>query len=110
LLIDAAQSFRTGNGRRDQIQLSTFYEDVTFLNLTIYLDGYATRTSAARDQDMTIEKTMELKYDLQNVASKADFSFRRVYQRTYVELKSRSEKAWDAVYDPLRARFRKAKP
>ncbi|MFT7204232.1 MAG: arylsulfatase A-like enzyme [Algoriphagus sp.] len=86
-------------------QLS-LYEDVTFPEPDNLFDDYATRTSAARDQDMTIEKTMELKYDLK-MWSKAD-SASGVYQRTYGRMNPDQAKAWDMVYDPIREDFEKA--
>lgn len=82
------------------------YEDVTFPEPDNLFDDYATRTSPARDQDMTIDKTMELKYDLKMWAP--EDSSNNTYKRTAGRMNAEQKKAWDAIYDPIRLQFEKA--
>ncbi|MBD3629806.1 sulfatase [Cyclobacterium sp.] len=75
------------------------YEDVTFPEPDNLFDDYSTRGTAAREQDMTIEKTMQMASDLKiwTEDSKNQGSFNRTYGRMNEEQRA----AWDSVYDPI---------
>ena len=73
----------------------TMYDDVTIPEPETLFDDYSNRGKAARQQDMTIEKTMN-KRDLKLVAPK--------------NLTTRQKKLWDAAYEPKNEAFRNANP
>ncbi|MDF2158423.1 sulfatase [Algoriphagus sp. CAU 1675] len=85
-------------------QLS-LYEDVTFPEPDNLFDEYTSRTSAAKDQDMTIEKTMQLKSDLKLWDHATDSTENRSWKRTYGRMNASQRAAWDAVYDPIKREF-----
>ena len=82
------------------------YEDVTFPEPDNLFDDYSNRTSAAREQDMTIESTMQLKYDLKMWAPSD--SSNNTYKRTAGRMNVEQKKAWEAIYNPIREEFIKA--
>jgi len=73
----------------------TMYDDVTIPEPETLFDDYSNLGKAARQQDMTIEKTMN-KRDLKLVAPK--------------NLTTRQKKLWDAAYEPKNEAFRNANP
>ena len=80
------------------------YEDVTFPEPDNLFDDYANRGTAAKTQDMTIEKTMQMGSDLkiwddENKGSPA-------YNRTYGRMNEEQRANWDATYDPIIADFK----
>jgi arylsulfatase A-like enzyme len=71
----------------------TMYDDVTIPEPDNLFDDYSTRGRAAKEQDMSIEKTMD-KIDLKLVAPR--------------NLNSEQKNFWDAAYEPKNEAFRKA--
>ncbi len=71
----------------------TLYDDVTMPEPENLFDDYANRGRAAKEQDMSIEKTMNDK-DLKLVAPN--------------NLTPEQKKLWDAAYEPKNEAFRKA--
>jgi len=71
----------------------TMYDDVTIPEPETLFDDYSNRGTAAKEQDMTIEKTMNNR-DLKLVAPK--------------NLTPEQKKLWDAAYEPKNEAFRKA--
>ncbi len=71
----------------------TLYDDVTILEPATLFDDYSNRGRAAKEQDMTIEKTLN-DTDLKLVAPK--------------NLTLEQKKLWDAAYEPKNEAFRKA--
>ena len=79
------------------------FDDVTFPEPDNLFDDYEGRGTAAREQDMTIEKTMRMGRDLKiwvdDDAGEEAF-FRRMDEDQI--------KAWSEVYDPIREEFKNA--
>ncbi|MFA7692758.1 MAG: sulfatase [Candidatus Hydrogenedentes bacterium] len=75
--------------------LST-YEDVTFPEPDTLFDDYATRGTAAHDQDMTIEKTMRRGSDLKLL--REDDRGSNEWEEIYGRMTPQQQAAWDAVY------------
>jgi len=73
----------------------TMYDDVTMPEPDNLFDDYSNRGRAAKEQDMSIEKTMNDR-DLKLVAPGG--------------LTPEQKKAWDAAYNPKNEAFRKANP
>ena len=71
----------------------TMYDDVTIPEPDTLFDDYSGRGRAAKEQDMSIEKTMN-KSDLKLVAPK--------------NLTAKQKKQWDAAYEPKNEAFREA--
>ena len=71
----------------------TMYDDVTIPEPETLFDDYSGRGRAAKEQDMSIEKTMN-ESDLKLVAPK--------------NLTAKQKKLWDAAYEPKNESFRKA--
>lgn len=71
----------------------TLYDDVTIPEPPTLFDDYSNRGRAAKEQDMTIEKTMN-DTDVKLVAPK--------------NLTPEQKKLWDAAYEPKNEAFRKA--
>jgi arylsulfatase A-like enzyme len=71
----------------------TLYDDVTIPEPPTLFDDYSNRGRAAKEQDMTIEKTMNDR-DVKLVAPK--------------NLTPEQKKLWDAAYEPKNEAFRKA--
>ena len=71
----------------------TMYDDVTIPEPETLFDDYSNRGRAAKEQDMSIEKTMNDR-DLKLVAPK--------------NLTPEQKKQWDAAYEPKNEAFRKA--
>jgi arylsulfatase A-like enzyme len=71
----------------------SIYKDVTFPEPETLFDTYQGRGRAAKEQDMTIDKTMRIEQDLKL------FSDKKIGTTTRMD--SVQEKAWDKVYDPI---------
>ena len=71
----------------------TMYDDVTIPEPATLFDDYSNRGRAAKEQDMSIEKTMN-KSDLKLAAPR--------------NLNPEQKKLWDAAYEPKNEAFRKA--
>jgi len=100
------KSSATGNGRRDQINFTLRDVNFSWTWQSIWTT-MPPETSAARDQDMTIEKTMELKYESQNWWSKARFSSGVLFKELTVEMNPLKQKAWEQFYRPLTGKISK---
>ncbi|MDN3202691.1 sulfatase family protein [Algoriphagus sediminis] len=83
------------------------YEDVTFPEPDNLFDDYSSRASAAKEQDMTINKTMRLSSDLKLWSDEDSASWS--YKRTYGRMNEKQRDAWDAVYGPIKEQFEEAK-
>jgi arylsulfatase A-like enzyme len=76
------------------------YRDVKFPEPATLFDDYSGRGSAARDQDMTISRTMRLIEDLKlfpDTMKKKNVGLNRMTPE--------QEAAWDEVYDPIIKQF-----
>jgi arylsulfatase A-like enzyme len=82
----------------------TLFHDTLFPEPENLFDDYSGRGSAAKNQDMSIEKTMRIDSDLKIWLEKKGAA----YQRTYGRMDSTQKAAWDAAYDPLIAAYKKA--
>ncbi len=78
------------------------YKSTTFPEPPSLFDDYSNRGRAAKEQDMSIEKTMRLARDLK--------MFKGKKLGTTARLNEEQEKAWDVVYDPIIKQFRKDNP
>ncbi|MBI2424265.1 MAG: sulfatase [Candidatus Hydrogenedentes bacterium] len=87
----------------------TAFDNVHIPEPDTLFDDYANRGSAAKLQDMSIDKTMLLNSDLK-MWDKAKASDQKTpaWQRGYGRLDEEQRKQWDAAYDPKIAAFRAA--
>lgn len=78
------------------------FDDVTMPEPDTLFDNYEGRGTAAREQDMTIEKTMTMGRDLK--VKELDFTgnFRR---RGYGRMNGKQRLLWDAAYQPKNIAF-----
>ncbi|MBS3818433.1 sulfatase [bacterium] len=67
-------------------------------------DSYATRSPAAREQEMTIARHLRDKWDLKLKPPGASPNWNREYRRMSEE----QRRAWDAAYEPKNRAFREA--
>lgn len=83
----------------------TAFDDVTIPEPDTLFDDYEGRGTAAREQDMSIEKTMTLGRDLKvkEMDDTGDF-----VRRGYGRLTESQKKLWDAAYQPKNDAFVKA--
>jgi len=81
------------------------YEDDVIPLPETFDDDYATRSSAAADQDLSITHTMREGYDLK--ADAADDQDARWYQREYGRMSAGQKRSWDAAYGPRNRKARK---
>jgi len=76
-------------------------------------DSYSTRSRAAYEQEMTIDRHMYLHYDLQVPPTEAEGQDLKGPDRAYSRLLDRmtpeQRAAWDAAFEPRNAAFREAK-
>ncbi|MFV0467489.1 MAG: sulfatase, partial [Dysgonomonas sp.] len=79
----------------------TLYKDITFPEPSNLFDDYSQRGSAAKEQDMTIEKTLRLAEDLKIFDNKKHGVITR--------MNAKQMKAWDEVYNPIIADFKAKK-
>ncbi len=71
----------------------SLYKDVEFPEPETLFDDYKNRGRAAKEQDMSIAKTMRMDLDLK--------MFDGAKKGTTARLNAEQEKEWDAVYDPI---------
>lgn len=82
------------------------YEDVEFEYPENFWDDYETRVAAA-SQEMSIDKDMDLIYDLKMLDEGKESRLRNLYTRnentqgTYGRMNDAQKKAWDAHYKPI---------
>lgn len=84
----------------------TLFDDVEIPEPDTLFDNYENRGTAARDQDMSIEKTMTLCRDLKVKEADETGRFTMAYNRMTPEQKS----LWDAAYQPKNDAFLEANP
>ncbi|MEX2512075.1 MAG: sulfatase [Cyclobacteriaceae bacterium] len=77
----------------------SLYEDITFPEPDNLFDDYATRGTAAKEQDMTIKETMQMGSDLKIWTE--ENNQQGSFARTYGRMNASQRTAWDAVYDPI---------
>ncbi len=81
------------------------FEDVEFPEPSNLFDDYKGRGTAAREQDMTIEKTMRIAADLKMWGDEERNSW---WEHTIGRMDDDQRLEWDAVYDPIREKFLEA--
>lgn len=81
------------------------FDDVTIPEPPSLFDNYEGRGTAARDQEMTIDRHMNMNRDLKVWGSEKDAKGK---QRAYGRMNDAQRKAWDAAYDPKNEAFKKA--
>lgn len=79
------------------------YDDVTFPEPDNLFDDYATRGWAARNQDMSIEKTMRLAGD--NKVWELDTRRGNLWKYNIGRMTDAQRKLWDRAYAPKNAKF-----
>jgi len=82
------------------------YEDVDIPVPETFDDDYATRSDAARDQAMSIEKDLMPGYDLK--ADAADARDGQWWASNYNRMTPSQKKVWDAAYGPRNREARRA--
>ncbi len=80
------------------------FDDVTIPEPETLFDDYEGRGTAAKKQDMTISKTMQLTTDLKVTPDKPDKRFENMLARMTDE----QRRLWDAAYEPKNEAFKKA--
>ena len=83
-------------------QYLNLYDDITMPEPDTLFDAYENRGTAARDQDMTIEKTMTLGRDLKVKEKDPTGDF---FKRGYGRLTPEQAADWDAAYQPKNDAF-----
>lgn len=83
------------------------FDDITLPEPATLFDDYANRGTAARDQDMTIARTMELGLDLK--VPEADFG-NRLGNVTTGRMDEAQLREWNAAYSSKNAAFLKLNP
>ncbi len=89
----------------------TLYDDVEIPLPETFDDDYNTRSDAARQQEMTITKHMELAYDLKVPAEGGESNLKGLDLNFYRDLQRMTpeqRQAWDAAYEPKNEAFKKA--
>jgi arylsulfatase A-like enzyme len=88
------------------------FKDRTFTLPSNFQDDYSGRFAAAH-QKMSIEKDMDLVYDLKMLDKENEIKtpYRNAYKNgEYARMTDQQRKAWDEVYDPIILQFKKEKP
>lgn len=80
------------------------FEDIEFPEPSNLFDDYEGRGTAAREQDMSIEKTMRMAGDLKMWVDKNGPEWKRKIGR----MSAGQRENWDAVYEPILEEFLKA--
>ncbi len=86
----------------------TLFDDVEIPEPDNLFDDYEGRGTAAREQDMTIEKTMRMNADLKvwgKESSQPGGPEHGTWKRTYGRMTEEQRKNWDAAYDPKNKAF-----
>ena len=82
------------------------FDDIEIPEPFNLFDDYEGRGSAARLQDMTIAKTMEMEKDLKVESGNKES---QLYRRIHGRMTEEQRKLWDAAYKPKNEIFKKAK-
>lgn len=85
------------------------YEDKTFPLPDNFFDDYEGRPAAAA-QEMSIDKDMDLLYDLKMLRPDKQSRLRSNYEGMIGRMNPAQRQAWDAFYEPLIAEFYRTKP
>lgn len=80
----------------------TLYKDVVFPEPETLFDDYQNRGRAAKEQDMSLDKTMRMVEDMKMYEGEKT--------GTMARLNAEQQAAWDKVYDPIIADFKKKNP
>ncbi|MFV0555234.1 MAG: sulfatase [Mangrovibacterium sp.] len=80
----------------------TLYKDVVFPEPDNLFDDYSNRGRAAKEQDMSLDKTMRMAEDMKIYGEKRDGSMTRMSPEQLA--------AWNEVYDPIIADFKAKNP
>ena len=83
------------------------YDDTTFPEPTNLFDDYESRGTAARNQDMSIDKTMRLAGDLK--VWELDTNKGNLWKYNIGRMNAEEKKIWDAAYSPKNKNFLDAK-
>lgn len=85
------------------------HDDVTYELPANFFDDYKGRPAAAY-QEMSIEKDMDLVYDLKMLDKEGEIKsrYRGMFQRKYDRMTDAEKASWDAYYDPIIADFKKS--
>jgi arylsulfatase A-like enzyme len=86
----------------------TTFDDVEIPEPDTLFDDYAGRGTAAKAQDMTIDKTMRMGPDLKVWPKEAADSDDGPWKRTFGRMDDEQRKRWIAAYDPKNDAFRAA--
>ncbi|MES2006432.1 MAG: sulfatase [Bacteroidota bacterium] len=87
------------------------FDSVQFPVPSNYLDKYDTRTSAAKEQQMSIAKDMHDAYDLKlafDLTPEERKGLANLWQSIYNRLTPEQKKEWEAAYGPMIEEFKKA--
>lgn len=96
------------NWMSDTTHLNLF-EDTTFPLPDNFYDNYADRTAAAA-QEMSIDKDMDLVYDLKMIKEGQHTPLSNGYAEIVGRLDSAQRRAWDKIYNPIIEDFYRLKP
>lgn len=83
----------------------SLYDDVTIPEPDSLFDDYATRGSAARDQDMTIAKTMNLTSDNKVWELDPEREKKHIWHYNVGRMDDNQRKTWNAAYAPKNKAF-----
>ena len=85
------------------------FDTVDFKLPETFFDDYVGRV-AAHHQKMSIEKDMDLVYDLKMLdgAGEIKTTYRKMFERMISRLNPKQRKEWDAYYDPIIEEFKKS--
>ncbi len=89
----------------------SLYNDIEIPLPETFDDDYRTRSDAARQQEMTIAKDMNLAYDLKIPAEGDETNLQGLelsYYRDLQRMTPEQRQAWDAAYGPQNEAFKKA--
>lgn len=85
------------------------YNDVTFPEPSNLLDDYEGRGSAAREQDMSIARTLTEDWDLKVLTREEIMAQDSRFRKTYLRMPEDVKHKWDSVYAPRIAEYRRGK-
>ncbi|MBN1348219.1 sulfatase [candidate division KSB1 bacterium] len=88
----------------------TLYDDVDIPEPDNLFDDYATRSRAAFEQEMTIDRHLYPVWDLKLAGVAEDEpNLMKAWQAAFDRMTDEQKKAWNAAYDPKNKKFRDAK-
>ena len=85
------------------------YEDEDIPIPETFFDDYSTRSSAAKEQEMTISRHMRMAYDLK-MSPSDNQNDQRGWERIYNRLNDEQKKEWDKSYGPRNESFLGQRP